>query len=176
MGKKENIANAVEAIDFSVRFKTQKGSNGKTEKYAEFTGFTNRDRELNFVEFYNSLDELPGKLRERYDDFDVEEEVMMYLEARRNGLEGVPSLLELLSDVQEEETLLLDLSMAVAAGLLGKLPDPKRSWMEKEYEFDTKLSEAYSNPSSPLTEAAMKELNRIIESIYGKTLQELLRQ
>jgi hypothetical protein len=48
--------------------------------------------------------------------------------------------------------------------------------MEKEYEFDAQLSKAYSNPSSPLTEAAMKELNRIIESIYGKTLRELLRQ
>jgi hypothetical protein len=129
MSKKEDISAAVEAIDFSVRFKTQKGRNGKTEKYAEFTGFTNRDRELNFVEFYNNLDELPGKLSERYNDFDVEEEVMMYLEASRNGLEGVPSLLELLDDVREEESLLLDLSMAVAAGLHVKLPEPKRSWM-----------------------------------------------
>lgn len=176
MSKKDGIAAAVEFMDFSVKFKTQKNSKGKTEKYAEFTGFTSMGRELNEVEFYTQLDELPGKLFARYQDFDVEEEVKLYLDASENGLSGVPGLLELLGDVREEEALLLDLSKAVAAGLAGKLPEPKKTWMEKDHEFDAKLSDAYSDPSCPLTVAAMQKLDEILLSIYGKSLRELTRQ
>ena len=175
MGKKANIAAAVEAIGFSVKFETQQGKKGP-EKYAEFRGFTNRGRELNIVVFYKSLDELFDNLLDRYGDFDVGEEVKLYLDASRNGLSGVPTLLDLVDDVREEEALLLDLSNAVAAGLAGRLPEPKKTWMEKEHEFDAKLSDAYSDPSCPLTEAAMQKLDEILSSIYGKSLRGLLRQ
>ena len=128
------------------------------------------------MEFYDNLDELPEKIYARYCDFNVDEEVQMYLDAKANGLEGVPGVVELTEDVQEEERLIGILSDTVSAGLSGKIPGPKRNWMEKEREFDVKLSEAYSDPSNPITEAVMKELDKLLFAVYEKSLRQLLRQ
>lgn len=175
MNKKENIQRSIEVIGFTVAFKTQV-RNGKTEKYAEFSGFTNRDRELNFVEFYETLGDLPDKLADRYNDFDVEEEVKTYLEAKANGLAGVPGIVDLVEDVKEEEEILWDLAEAVRLGLAGKLPQAKKSWMEKEAEFDKLLDEAKKDPANPLTEEAVAAFDKVCNEAYGHGLRWFLRQ
>lgn len=175
MNKKESIQRAIEVMGFTVAFKTQK-RNGKTEKYAEFSGFTRRDRELEFVEFYERLDDLPEKLADRYNDFDVEEEVKLYLEAKANGLAGVPDTVDLVDDVKEEEAILWDLSEAVRLGLAGKVPQAQKSWMEKEADFEKLLEEAKDDPTNPLTEEAVAAFDKVCNEAFGHGLRWFIRQ
>ena len=175
MSKRKNIEAAVEAIDFTVRFKTQE-NNGKKEKYAEFSGYTSLGREINLVEFYSKLEDLPDLLCERYDDFDAEEEVKMYLEAKANGLSGVPDLFSLIRDIQEEEQQIWELAEAVADGLQGKTPEPPKTWQDLEHDFDLKVSEALDDPGNALTEKAYDALNNILLEVYGHDIMWLVRK
>lgn len=175
MNKKESIQRAIEVMGFTVEFKTQE-RNGKTEKYAEFSGFTSRDRELEFVEFYERLDDLPEKLAERYIDFDVEEEVKTYLEAKANGLAGVPGIVALVEDVKEEEDILWDLSEAVRLGLAGKVPQVQKSWIEKEADFEKLLDESKKDPTNPLTEETIAAFDKVCNEALGHGLRWFIRQ
>lgn len=175
MSKRKNIEAAVEAIDFTVRFKTQE-NNGKKEKYAEFSGYTSLGREINLVEFYSKLEDLPDLLRERYTDFDAEEEVKMYLEAKANGLAGVPDLFSLIRDIQEEEQQIWELAEAVADGLQGKTPEPPKTWLDREHDFDLKVSEALDDPGNALTEKAYDALNNIFLDVYGHAIMWFVRK
>ena len=175
MNKKESISAAVEMIDFTVRFEAQRGNDGKLEKYAQFDGATSFGRELEYTEFYANLAELPDKLRERYADFDVEEEVKIYLDAKGNGLRGVPDLFELIDDVKESEALILRLAEAVEAGLKGKLPEPPKTRLDIESEYDVQLKKALGDPANPLTGEALSALDRVVETACGHGIRWLIR-
>ncbi|MCR3569394.1 hypothetical protein K0B57_22720, partial [Salmonella enterica subsp. enterica serovar Montevideo] len=47
----------------------------------------------------NEPSELKGEIRSRYENFDVDEEAEMYIEAKQNGLKGVPSIRTLVNDL-----------------------------------------------------------------------------
>ena len=175
MNTKQKIQKAVGVMGFSVAFRTQE-RNGKTEKYAEFSGFTSRDRELNYVEFYETPSDLLEKLEERYNDFDVEEEVKTYLDAKANGLAGVPGIVALVEDVKEEEDIIWDLSEAVRLGLAGKVPQVQKSWMEKEADFEKLLEEAKNDPTNPLTEEAVAAFDKVCNEAFGHLLRWFIRQ
>ncbi len=61
----------------------------------------------------NKPNELKDTIRCRYENYDIDEEVEMYLNASRNGLKGVPSARVLVKDCEEVERLLGDLWDAV---------------------------------------------------------------
>ena len=46
--------------------------------------------------------ELKEEIRRRYENFDVDEEAEMYIEAKHNGLKGVPSISTLVYDLEDE--------------------------------------------------------------------------
>jgi hypothetical protein len=173
MGKR-TIEAAVNALDFNAAFKTQEG-NGKKNKYVEFSGFTSIGRELNYIEFYSKLDDIPGLLRERYNDFDAEEEVKAYLEAKENGLSGVPDLFSLIRDIEEEERKIWDLAEAVSDGLHGKIPEPPKSWLVCQHEFERKISEALADPKCALTKEAYDALNKILVEVYNHDIMWFVR-
>ena len=52
------------------------------------------------------IDTLHEKLWRLYDNFDVEEEVHLMLEAKRNGLQGVPDLVDLVHNEEYKENAL----------------------------------------------------------------------
>lgn len=59
----------------------------------------------------------PGELKEtiqnQYENYCVDEEVAMYLEAKQNGFQGVPDAVTLVEDCKEVEQLLKELWFAV---------------------------------------------------------------
>jgi len=61
----------------------------------------------------NEPSELKDTIRCRYENYDIDAEVEMYLQAKRNGLSGVPSARVLVKDCEEVEQLLGDLWDAV---------------------------------------------------------------
>ena len=72
------------------------------------------------TEFYDRLDDIPGKLYERYDGFDIDDHVGMWLEAKRNGTHGVPGAAKLVEDGKWQEQAILDLSYAIRDALTRK--------------------------------------------------------
>ena len=61
----------------------------------------------------NEPNELKEEIRRRYENFDVDEEAEMYIEAKQNGLKGVPSIRTLVNDLEDEEEKYEELWYAV---------------------------------------------------------------
>ena len=55
----------------------------------------------------------PEEIQAYYNDFDPEEHVEMWIEAKRNGVGGVPSIRRLLEDADEIDSMLENLAIAV---------------------------------------------------------------
>ena len=98
-----------EGTDFS--FRTSEVQNGEIELYMQ--GY-NPEREDWFTEFIiknpNTKKELIEILYETlwefYNDFDIEEETYLMLEAKRNGLRGVPNVVDLVHNEEYKENAL----------------------------------------------------------------------
>ena len=116
--KKRIIEDVTESFGWQAGFHKQKKkmyNGGKwdkeaTEKYVTFSGYSNAGEDLEFVEFYDRLDEIPEKLFERYQDFDVDEHVEMWLEGKMYGVKGVPSARVLVEDAEWIEQFILKLA------------------------------------------------------------------
>lgn len=52
-------------------------------------------------------------LESYYEDFDIDEHIEMWVEAKRNGVSGVPSISELLDDAREIDVMILKLSQTL---------------------------------------------------------------
>ena len=118
--EKKIIEEAVESLGWSVMFGTQEGRDGKLEKYVTVSGHSDAGEDLEFTEFYNSLDEIPKKYVGRYQDFDVDEHVAMWLEGKQNGTRGVPNARILVEDAERIEQFLLKLSESLRDALAGR--------------------------------------------------------
>ena len=57
--------------------------------------------------------DFPKSVFEYAEDFDADEHIEMWIEARKNGTKGVPSTRELVHDAKEIEKMLQDLSDAL---------------------------------------------------------------
>lgn len=56
----------------------------------------------------------PEEIRAYYNDFDPEEHAEMWIEAKRNGVGGVPSIRRLMEDADEIDSMLEKLAIAVS--------------------------------------------------------------
>ena len=61
----------------------------------------------------NEPSELKETIRSYYENFDVDEEAEVYIEAKQNGLKGVPSIRTLVNDLEDEEEKYAELWEAV---------------------------------------------------------------
>lgn len=177
MGKKENIVRAAEAVGFRTEFETQK-RNGKTDKLVTFSGSTDLcSREFEVTVFYDVLDDIPKELIERHYDFDVDEEVRLYLNAANNGLSGVPDVCTLVDDVRDEEKQIGELADAVSAGINGKMPKSakKEAAVYAQDSFLKRIQKELDDPASPLTRKALDRLNEIGEEEFHMPLEDILR-
>lgn len=62
-----------------------------------------------------SVKDLPGSVMEYYNNFDVDDHIEMWVEARRNGVSGVPNIRALVEDAEAIEEMLKTLAGALAA-------------------------------------------------------------
>lgn len=118
---KKAIIDAAEELGWSCTFDKQRRkvyNDGKwdkeiTEKYVEFSQFSPAGQDFSFDVWYDNLGEIMYKVYEYYQDYDVEEEVLMWLEAKRNGIAGVPDVQTLVHDQEEIEQMILELAEAI---------------------------------------------------------------
>lgn len=60
------------------------------------------------------VENFPVEVREYTADFDIDEHIEMWIEARRNGTSGVPSARELVKDAEDIDKMLQELAIALA--------------------------------------------------------------
>lgn len=60
------------------------------------------------------VENLPDAVMEYYEDFDVDEHIEMWVEAKRNGTSGVPSIRRLAIDAEQIDEMLKELAYALA--------------------------------------------------------------
>lgn len=83
--------------------------NGKTEKYAEFYQESPAGEDFGFTCFYETLADLIDEIGKVSIDFDIEEHVTGLLEAKQNGLRGVPDIVTLVHDAEELDKMIEEL-------------------------------------------------------------------
>lgn len=113
---KQTIIDKAELLGWCVEFREQTNyRTKKQEKYAEFSKYSPAGEDFSFVAWYDKIADLPELVEEYYNGFDAEEHAGMWVEARRNGDSGVPSIRVLVEDADEIEKMLRDLSVALYA-------------------------------------------------------------
>ena len=179
--KKAIIEEVAECLGWRVSFQTQRSlkcNDGKwdkevTEKYIELSIETPHGGEFCCSEFYNRLEEIPERLYERYQDFDVDEEVKMYLEAKENGLAGVPDAQGLVHDAEWEEAALLELSDSIRDAFNGKWkpkePEPpKHEQLLEKYNLRCRFDRNFYY--------AWETADQMVKDVYGASIFEVLRR
>lgn len=59
------------------------------------------------------VEDFPETIEEYYKDFDIEEHIEMWIDAKRNGVKGVPFVSELVHDAEAIDEMLRELSAAL---------------------------------------------------------------
>lgn len=61
----------------------------------------------------DQCDSFRDSLESYYEDFDIDEHIEMWVEAKSNGVSGVPSIRELVKDAEEIDAMILKLSQTL---------------------------------------------------------------
>ena len=77
---------------------------------ADFSKYSPAGEDFSFTV---NAEEAEKEIYEFYNDFDVDEHVEMWIEARENGTPGVPSTRELVEDAEDIYKMLKELASAV---------------------------------------------------------------
>lgn len=112
---KKKIEEVAEARGWSVKFFTQTRNayDGRIQKYVEFSQESPAGEDFSFCVFYEALGDIADEIYTWWLDFDIEEHVKMWLEAKSNGVVGVPDIATLVEDAQDIDDMCKQLWLAV---------------------------------------------------------------
>lgn len=77
-----------------------------TNDYIEFSQYSPAGEDFSFIVNTVTPKEIVEQVVEYADDFDIDEHIEMWIEAKRNGVSGVPSTQELVYDAEEISKML----------------------------------------------------------------------
>lgn len=103
-----------------------------------------------------SPDNIVEEVRQAAYDFDTEEHIEMWVEAKRHGMSGVPSIRDLVDDADEIQDMLDKLADALTEA------EYEFEFAPEEPSFDEKLADAQTRATEQNTssDAPSKEQNR----------------
>ena len=107
------IQNIAEQLGWKVSYSEQKNSKGGTDKIASFYQHSPAGEDFGFDCFYKDADDLETEIVKAYDDFDLDEHVEMWIEAKHNGVSGVPDVVTLVDDARDIDDMLACLHSAL---------------------------------------------------------------
>lgn len=116
MISKETITTIAEQLDWTVEFEEGCASsaiNALNECYAEFRQYSPAGEDFSFYVGADTFDGIVRQVDSHANDFDVEEHVKLWLDAKYNGVGGVPGIVELVKDAEAIKQMLLDLAEAL---------------------------------------------------------------
>lgn len=86
--------------------------------------------------FFVSIEHFAEEIREYAAYFDIDAHIEMWIEARHNGMSGVPSTRELVKDAEDIDTMLKELAEAVTKvedGSKEKAPEEENKTYEEDF-------------------------------------------
>lgn len=92
----------------------EESQNGRT--YVEMGQYSPAGEDFSMIIDFDSENQCGSfrdSLESYYEDFDIDEHIEMWVEAKRNGVSGVPSIRELVDDAREIDTMILKLSQTL---------------------------------------------------------------
>ena len=92
----------------------EESQNGRT--YVEMGQYSPAGEDFSMIidfDSENQCDSFRDSLESYYEDFDIDEHIEMWVEAKRNGVSGVPSIRELVDDAREIDAMILKLSQTL---------------------------------------------------------------
>lgn len=92
----------------------EESQNGRT--YVEIGQYSPAGEDFSMIIDFDAEDQCSSfrdSLESYYEDFDIDGHVEMWVEARKNGISGVPSIRELVKDAEEIDAMILKLSQTL---------------------------------------------------------------
>ena len=118
--KKTIITEIAESLGWGADFDEQKNARtSKIERYVEFSQYSPAGQDFSFCVWYDKLGEIPRKVFDYWQDYDIDEEVKMWLEAKANGVGGVPCARVLVHDQEDIQNMIYDLWSALREHVKG---------------------------------------------------------
>ena len=125
MISEETITMIAEELGWTVEF--------EKECAAEFRQYSPAGEDFLFYVEASTMDGIVNEVDSYADDFDVEEHVKMWLDAKYNGISGVPEITDLVQDAKDIKQMLFDLAEAL------KDPDAFLNRKKTTVKFDAYL-------------------------------------
>ena len=104
---KREIIEKAENLGWNVSFDI---NGAKGDKYAEFRQYSPAGEDFGFTVFYDTISEVPQMVAQYAYDFDIDEHIEMWVEAKQEGVAGVPSIRRLVEDAEDIQEMLDKLS------------------------------------------------------------------
>ena len=136
--KKALIEEAAEELGWSTSYHSQRRGgkeDAELECYVEFSCYSPAGEDVGITEFFEDPAEISVGLYERYRDFDINEYVSRWLDAKEHGDKSVPDVETLVEDGRWQEQAILDLSNAIR----DKINGVKRDKSKDAYKFTTEI-------------------------------------
>lgn len=112
-GMKILLAKA-EELDWWWNVWIEESQNGRT--YVEMRQHSPAGEDFSMIidfDAENQCSSFRNSLESYYEDFDIDEHIEMWVEAKKNGVSGVPSIRELVDDAKEIDAMILKLSQTL---------------------------------------------------------------
>lgn len=116
----KNIVEVAENLDWSVIDIRDCGFTVTDGTQLEFEKYTPAGEDFSFTVSGDSPENMIEEIKSYSANFDTEEHIAGWIEAKRNGVSGVPSIKELVEDADAIENMLRELAEAVTYGVLSK--------------------------------------------------------
>ena len=107
---KKRIIDIAENLGWSVKFGVEELVSEKG-KYVEFSQYSPAGQDFSFTVWYDNLNQVADRVKDFYISYDIKEEVYTWLEAKRNGVSGVPDVITLVHDQEDIEEMLGKLAL-----------------------------------------------------------------
>lgn len=102
---KSMLIDKAEELDWSVEF-----DEGSCGRYVEFCKYSPAGEDFGFSVYFDEIEDIPDEVGKYYNSFDVDEHIEMWIEAKNNGVGGVPSIRRLVEDAEDIDEMLDELS------------------------------------------------------------------
>lgn len=106
----------------------------KTDTGIEFHQYTNAGEDFSFDIEGKTKEEIAKGIKDYYEDFDPEEHVKDWIEAKENGVKGVPSIFALVEDSKDLDKDLEDLAIKIWGIANEEIVAKENSKEENEYD------------------------------------------
>lgn len=116
---KDMLIAAAEDLGWKVEFSVNDAFTNCPRRYVSFYQYSPAGEDFGFDVYFKDITDIPDEVGKFYNGFDIDDHIEMWIEARRNGVSGVPSTRDLVKDAEDIDEMLDELSDALYSAYNG---------------------------------------------------------